>query len=84
MNQQLEKTMTISTLNSALNAQIVKQSMRKRLERIPLNAPNAKNFSATSATNRSRDQTIIREQKLCATWNQTIGMICERRLILHS
>ena len=84
MNQQLEKTMTISTLNSALNAQIVKRSMRKRQEQIPFNAPNAQNFSATSATNRSRDQITIRELKPCATWNQTIGMICERSLTPQS
>jgi hypothetical protein len=58
--------------------------MRKRLGQMPLNAPNAQNFSATSATNRSRDQTIIRELKLCAIWNQTIGMICERSLAPQS
>lgn len=84
MNQPLEKKMTISISNSALNAQIVKQSMRKRQGQILLNAANAQNYSATSATNRSLDQTIIRELKLCAIWNQTIGMICERNLAPQS
>lgn len=80
MNQPLEKTMTISTSNSVLNARIAKQSMRKRQGQILFSAPNAQNYSATFATNRSLDQSITRVLKLCATWNQIIGMICERSL----
>jgi hypothetical protein len=77
MNQLLEKTMTTSISSSVQNAQIVKQSMRKRLEQILSSAANALNFSVTYATNRLLDPSIIKVLKLCATWNQTTGMICE-------
>jgi hypothetical protein len=80
MNQPLEKTMTISTSNSVPNARIAKQSMRKKQGQILFSAPNAQNYSATFVTNRSLDQSIIKVLKLCATWNQIIGMICERSL----
>jgi hypothetical protein len=69
--------MTTSISSSVQNAQIVKQSMRKRLGQILSSAANAQNFSATYATNRLLDPSIIKVLKLCATWNQTTGMICE-------
>jgi hypothetical protein len=80
MNQPLEKTMTISTSNSVPNARIAKQSMRKRQGQILFSARNAQNYSATFATNRLQGQSTTRVLKLCATWTQIIGMICEHSL----
>ncbi len=71
--------MITSTSASAQNALIVVRSMRRKLNAMPLNARDATNCSATYATKLLWARITIKAQKLCATMNQIIGMISDRR-----